>query len=248
VTELRCPTGVVEITDALTLRAGANLTEDAAACRGELLRSVRVTEGELELEVHLALHGDARWSSHGGSARIEPASQPALKLYLEGSLGISEPAESVTLRAGEERFALLRWGGGSLRGRAIEPEALLAQTAEAWKRWIERLRYAGPHAEMVRRSAITLKLLDYFQTGAWVAAATSSLPAPIGGVRNWDYRYSWIRDASYTAAYCPSTIRGWSQRWRRSVVSSTPGAGCCTATCQPPRLMASRERKGPSCS
>lgn len=66
-----------------------------------------------------------------------------------------------------------------------------------WRTWIGRCTYDGPYAETVKRSALALKMLDYLPTGAFVAAATASLPEDIGGVRNWDYRYSWIRDTTY---------------------------------------------------
>ena len=199
VTELRTPAGMIELTDALTIRAGADLTEDVSACRGELLRRIRCIEGEVPVRFHLQPHGGAEWSPHGDAARLSLSRRPSLDLYVGGSLGITGPDESVTLRQGDERFVLLRWGGGSLRGRVADPEALLEQTAEAWRRWIGRLRYSGRYEAKVRRAAITLKLLDYFESGASVAAVTSSLPAPIGGVRNWDYRYTWIRDASFTS-------------------------------------------------
>lgn len=67
----------------------------------------------------------------------------------------------------------------------------------AWRSWIGRCTYDGPYAETVKRSALTLKMLDYLPTGAFMAAATTSLPEHIGGVRNWDYRYAWIRDTTY---------------------------------------------------
>jgi GH15 family glucan-1,4-alpha-glucosidase len=74
---------------------------------------------------------------------------------------------------------------------------LLDYELRGWRAWIERCSYDGPYDLYVRRSALTLKLLDYLPTGAMVAAATTSLPEHIGGVRNWDYRYAWIRDTSY---------------------------------------------------
>ncbi len=75
---------------------------------------------------------------------------------------------------------------------------MLQGTAEAWRRWMSHFSYAGPQEPLVRRAAITLKLCDHWVNGSLVAAPTSSLPAPVGGVRNWDYRYTWIRDAAFT--------------------------------------------------
>ncbi|MFI8296567.1 glycoside hydrolase family 15 protein [Streptomyces nigra] len=74
---------------------------------------------------------------------------------------------------------------------------MLRTTADAWHRWMRHLVYDGPEEPLVRRAAITLKLCDDWVHGSLVAAPTSSLPAPIGGIRNWDYRYAWIRDAAY---------------------------------------------------
>lgn len=72
----------------------------------------------------------------------------------------------------------------------------LEQTLKYWREWWHTCRYDGPYSELVRRSALTLKMLTYEPTGAMVAAPTTSLPEEIGGVRNWDYRYTWLRDSS----------------------------------------------------
>ena len=71
---------------------------------------------------------------------------------------------------------------------------MLQGTAAAWRRWMTHFSYEGLQEPLVRRSAITLKLCDHWANGS----PASSLPAPVGGVRNWDYRHTWVRDAAYT--------------------------------------------------
>lgn len=78
-----------------------------------------------------------------------------------------------------------------------EAEREFAATVAFWRRWLNQSRYRGRWREMVHRSALTLKLLTYAPTGAIVAAPTTSLPEQIGGGRNWDYRYVWVRDAAF---------------------------------------------------
>ncbi len=77
-----------------------------------------------------------------------------------------------------------------------EAEELLAATVAFWRSWLSAPRYRGRWREVVHRSALTLKLLTYVPTGAIVAAPTTSLPEQIGGERNWDYRYVWVRDTA----------------------------------------------------
>ncbi|MGY1719663.1 glycoside hydrolase family 15 protein [Blastococcus sp. SYSU DS0552] len=84
------------------------------------------------------------------------------------------------------------------RPRPPEPEAALTNTETFWADWIGRCDYTGQWDDAVRRSLITLKALTYAPTGGIVAAATTSLPEKLGGVRNWDYRYTWLRDATFT--------------------------------------------------
>ena len=104
-----------------------------------------------------------------------------------------------TLKEGESAGMVLEWMGG--RPRRL-PESALHQlsdeTAGYWRNWLRRSTYTGRWREMVTRSAMTLKLMTYAPTGALVAAPTAGLPEQTGGERNWDYRYTWIRDASFS--------------------------------------------------
>jgi GH15 family glucan-1,4-alpha-glucosidase len=104
-----------------------------------------------------------------------------------------------TVQAGERVRCSLVWSPThSPEPSARDPDELLIATEEWWQSWAERCTSAGPWREEVLRSLITLKALTYQPTGGIVAAATTSLPEKIGGTRNWDYRYCWLRDATFT--------------------------------------------------
>ncbi|MEU6791127.1 glycoside hydrolase family 15 protein [Nonomuraea wenchangensis] len=196
VTELRGPTGLVRITDALALRAGADLSDDAGAGRGELIRSAAVVHGTVRLRAELEPRGGGHARVLGSGLEVRASRRPDLRLHLRSNRPLPGLRTVHDLHEGDRLNLVLSWGRIH-RHHRFAPEVMLRDTAEAWRRWMRNCEYSGPQEPLVRRSVITLKLCDDWANGSLVAAPTSSLPAPIGGVRNWDYRYTWIRDAAY---------------------------------------------------
>jgi alpha,alpha-trehalase len=198
VTELRSDTGLVQLTDALVLRSGADLTDDAPANRGELVRSAVVLSGSVRLRVAVQPRGGALAEprpAYNGLA-VECSRQPKLRLHLRSNRALSGLLSTHDLQQGDRLNLVLSWGRVH-RHHPLDAEARLVETVDAWRRWMTGFHYDGPEPAMVRRAAITLKLCDHWANGSLVAAPTSSLPAPVGGIRNWDYRYTWVRDAAY---------------------------------------------------
>jgi len=134
---------------------------------------------------------------------------------------------SFCVRAGQRiRFAL-SYGASWLPipAAAPNPDALLSLTERAWRDWSDQYEDAGVHAEAVKRSLITLKALTYRSTGGIVAAATTSLPEQIGGTRNWDYRFCWIRDATLTLlALMGSGYYDEARAWRDWLIRAVAGS------------------------
>jgi GH15 family glucan-1,4-alpha-glucosidase len=140
----------------------------------------------------------------------------------DGATTVSE----FTVRAGETvTFTLVNLSSLEKVPPEFVTEKALLQTQTFWKRWMRRNRYRGPYAEAVARSLLTLKAMAYRPSGGIVAAVTTSLPEKIGGGRNWDYRYCWLRDTSFTllvlmqAGYAEEAIA-----WRRWLLRATAGA------------------------
>jgi GH15 family glucan-1,4-alpha-glucosidase len=171
----------------------------------QLVRLMRAVRGRVDVEIGCAPAFDyARARTEveivegSGAFFFSSMAQLVLRstvpLTADGSAAVGhevlEEGESLAL-------ALSRWGSPQPLEMG-EVQDLLAATLGYWQRWIRQSRYRGRYREMVERSALTLKLLVYQPTGALVAAPTTSLPEAIGGTRNWDYRFTWVRDAAFT--------------------------------------------------
>lgn len=131
---------------------------------------------------------------------------PENQFVLKSSHPLSREGDAVTARfqlEGEElAFFILRHRSGKaepgMLDQPLDGQDLLNETVRFWRAWAAKSEYHGRWREMVMRSALVLKLLTFRPTGAIVAAPTTSLPEEIGGVRNWDYRYTWVRDAAFS--------------------------------------------------
>ena len=202
--------GTVKLTDALVFAEGQRGHDLGFDTPHELVRSVEGVSGEVELVFELAprteyglvrplfrMEGDGG-RTFGGPNRI------AVRAGVPVEIEDVTMHAGFTVSAGEQVGFSLRW----IPTEAHEPPAPTApdavaarieDTVEGWRSWeADHDIYEGPHRELVRLSSRVLKGLTYRPTGAIVAAPTTSLPETVGGERNWDYRYSWIRDASLT--------------------------------------------------
>ena len=194
-TEHRTDSGVVRVIDFMPPRGEAP----------DIVRIVEGVSGSVTMTTELAIrygYGDiVPWARRIGGALVAIAGPDALYLHspvvLHGE-NMRHQAE-FTVSAGERIPFVLTWHPSHQPApRAIDAEHALRDTDEYWTEWSSRSTYTGPHEAAVERSLITLKALTYGPTGGIVAAPTTSLPEMIGGVRNWDYRYCWLRDATFT--------------------------------------------------
>jgi GH15 family glucan-1,4-alpha-glucosidase len=197
ITELRTTTGLLRIRDALVLRASADLSDDTPGDRAELVRSVLVLAGSVRLDVSLHPHGGAHARPALDGLEVLVGTRPDLRLHLRADRGLTGLHSSYHLQQGEQLNLVLCWGRFR-RHHRFDAEAMLRATSQSWRRWMSSFQYEGPQEQMVRRAAVTLKMCDHWVSGSLVAAPTSSLPAPVGGLRNWDYRYVWVRDAAFS--------------------------------------------------
>jgi GH15 family glucan-1,4-alpha-glucosidase len=141
------------------------------------------------------------WIRQTDDGVLMTASPDSLRLRTSAKLEVGETRVSsrFEVSAGQRISFELVWHACHLPPpEPLEVEAALTETERFWSEWVGRCSYRGPHREAVIRSLVTLKALTYAPTGGIVAAPTSSLPEELGGVRNWDYRYCWLRDSALT--------------------------------------------------
>lgn len=177
-----------------------------------LIRRVQALRGSITFRIECHPAFDYGRAPHTVTLTDTGASfhTPSLTLRLGSSIPLHQVGQGIstefTLQEGEEvdfcleEMTAASSGAGSTHAPCPESQAeeLFKQTVDYWRRWLSKCTYTGRWREMVHRSALALKLLTFQPTGAIVAAPTCSLPEEIGGVRNWDYRYTWIRDAAFT--------------------------------------------------
>jgi GH15 family glucan-1,4-alpha-glucosidase len=203
VTRFFTPDGVAEITDYMPIHMSEN-----GHGRHQLIRRVEVVRGVMDFRMecspafNYARDGHETEISERGayfrSAQLDlglmtqvPLKQRDNGVFAEFALREEQSTVFVLRQIASEAT----WGVAFSRS---EEEELFMQTVDYWRRWLSKCTYTGRWREMVHRSALALKLLTFEPTGAIVAAPTCSLPEGIGGERNWDYRYTWIRDAAFT--------------------------------------------------
>ncbi|MDT0458952.1 glycoside hydrolase family 15 protein [Streptomyces sp. DSM 41527] len=193
--------GVGEVQDFMPI-----VDDSHEADRHRLIRRVLCVRGAVPFTARVAPRFDYGRKTHTVSMRHGQTvfDSADLSLALTSSVPVEidgpDATSSFLLGEGESAvFALDRIGGG-VEPRSCpltEAEDLFGATVRYWRTWLSHSRYRGRWREMVHRSALTLKLLTYAPTGAIVAAPTTSLPEQVGGERNWDYRYAWVRDAAF---------------------------------------------------
>jgi len=202
--------GSVKLTDALAFVEGQRGHDLGYDARHEVLRGVEGVSGEVELVLELAARTECglvqplfRQEADGGRTFGGP-NRITVRAGVPVEVEDATMRAAFTVRAGDRVGFSLRWAPPEARDvpKPAAPDAVaarLADTVEAWRSWeADHDVYDGPHRELVRLSSRVLKGLTYRPTGAIVAAPTTSLPETVGGARNWDYRYAWIRDASLT--------------------------------------------------
>ncbi|MEU6193663.1 glycoside hydrolase family 15 protein [Streptomyces sp. NPDC047061] len=222
-TEWETDGGTVRVTDLMPQRDRAP----------DVVRIVEGVSGRVTVHSTLRLRFDygsvIPWMRRSGGHRVAVAgpdsvwlrSDPSVRTWGEDFGTHSE----FTVAEGERVAFVLTWHPShEPRPPLVDPYEALRASVTDWRRWTARCTYAGPHRDTVVRSLITLKALSYAPTGGIVAAATSSLPEELGGVRNWDYRFCWLRDSTLTlGALLAAGYHKEAERWRDWLVRAVAG-------------------------
>jgi len=193
--------GVAEITDYMPI-------EKDGAQPNEIIRTVSVIRGKVRFRMDCRPRFNYASTAHNAEitehcARFYPTQSVCPPMALHSTVRLKERSHDVISEFGLSAGETATFIFGQLRADAREPkvdsvERRFLNTATYWKAWIAKSNYKGRWREMVNRSALMLKLLISREHGSLIAAPTFSLPENIGGVRNWDYRYTWLRDATFT--------------------------------------------------
>jgi GH15 family glucan-1,4-alpha-glucosidase len=222
-TTFETDTGTVTVVDAMPPRDGPPV----------VVRQVVGRRGEVAMHLDLVIRMDygavVPWVRRSPAGIRAVAGPDALHLRSDVPVhgeNLSTVAD-FTVSAGERRSFTLAWHPSHLDPPPpLDPDAALAETEAWWRRWAGRCTYQGPDREAVLRSLITIKAMIYEPTGGIVAAPTTSLPERLGGVRNWDYRLCWLRDATFAldalllGGYLEEA-RAW-RHWLIRAVAGTP--------------------------
>ncbi|MEU4258608.1 glycoside hydrolase family 15 protein [Streptomyces fradiae] len=173
----------------------------------DVMRIVEGVTGRVEMSSVLRLRFDygsvVPWMRRADGHRVAVAGPDSVWLRSEPRVKTwgqqYSTCSSFTVDAGEKVAFCLTWHPShEPRPPLVDPYTALEHTLEDWKAWAAQCTYEGPYRDAVMRSLVTLKALTYAPTGGMVAAPTTSLPEELGGVRNWDYRYCWLRDSTLT--------------------------------------------------
>jgi len=193
--------GVAELTDFMPI-------EKDSEQPNEIVRTVSVIRGKVQFKMRCQPRFNYASSKHRvelteGCAMFFPINSSLLPMALYSTVPLSKECEDICAQFSLEAGKRATFVFGGIRPQGEPPEMELVgqrfqQTVRFWKTWIAKSNYKGRWREMVNRSALMLKLLISREYGSLIAAPTFSLPEKIGGVRNWDYRYTWLRDATFT--------------------------------------------------
>ncbi|MEY2525497.1 MAG: hypothetical protein QOE73_268 [Verrucomicrobiota bacterium] len=216
-------------------KSGAVRLIDFMPPRGEnpdIIRIVEGLRGEVPMQMELIIRFEygliTPWvrKAHDGLEAIAGPDALILRTPIETRGKDLTTVADFTVKKGERIPFVLTWFASHQEPpRAIHAEHALRDTEKFWNEWSGRCDYRGPWREAVMRSLITLKGLSYAPTGGLVAAATTSLPEEIGGVRNWDYRYCWLRDATFTLATLMQVgYKDEAQSWRGWLLRAIAGS------------------------